>query len=125
MKLSETEWRVMNEVWRRGRATARDVHDDVAAETGWAYTTVKTILARLAEKGVLSVEKRGNASRYEPTITRDEARRSAVHGLLDRAFEGAFGPLFNHLLREEKLSKKDRAELRRMLDEDAAGGEAR
>lgn len=118
MRLSETEWKVMNSVWSRGRATARDVHDELLPDTGWAYTTVKTMLTRLADKGAVTVSKEGNASVYEPAVTRDDARHSAVRGLLDRAFDGAFGPFLHHLLNEEKLSKRDRAELRRMLDEE-------
>ena len=119
MRISESEWKVMDAVWRRQAATAREVHDDLADDTHWAYTTVKTMLTRLAEKGALRVTKRGNASVFAPTVTRSEARRSAVRGLLDRAFDGAFGPLLHHLISEEKLSKKDRAELRRLLDEEA------
>ena len=45
------------------------------------------------------------------------ARRAAVRSLLERAFDGAFGPLFKHLVAEEKLSGKERQELARMLDE--------
>jgi len=116
VRISESEWKVMDAVWRRESATAREVHDDLAGETRWAYTTVKTLLDRLAEKGALRVAKRGNTGVYSPAVTKDEARRTALRGLLDRAFDGAFGPLLHHLIEEEKLSKRDRAELRRLLD---------
>ncbi len=115
MKLSDAEWTVINVVWERSVASARDVLEQTEAETGWAYTTVKTILSRLVEKGALRVRKRANTSLYEPLVSRKAARRSAVRSLLDRAFDGAFGGLLQHLVTDEKLSKKDREELKAML----------
>lgn len=117
MKLSDAEWTVMNALWERSPASVRDVLERTEAATGWAYSTVKTILERLAEKGALGARKRANTILYEPRITRASARRAAVRSLLERAFDGAFGPLLRHLISEEKLSGKDRRELARMLEE--------
>jgi len=117
MKLSDSEWTVMNVVWESSSVSARDVLECVGAETDWAYTTVKTILDRLVEKGALRVHKRANTSFYEPLITRMRAQRFALHSLLDKAFDGAFGSLLQHLVAEERLSKKDRTILAAMLDE--------
>ena len=128
MRLSETEWRVMNVVWEQHPASVRDVLEELEAETGWAYSTVKTILARLVDKGALSVRKRANTSLFEPLVSASEARRSALRALLDRAFDGTFGGLVHHLLDERELSRADRDELRRLLEEDEAAegrGQAR
>jgi len=115
--LSEAEWRIMNRVWEKSPATARDVLEAVEAETGWAYTTVKTMMNRLVDKGVLRERKRDNTSWYEPKLTRRRARGAALKALLDRAFGGAVGPMMSHLVDDEKLWRKERAELRRMLEE--------
>lgn len=117
MRLSDAEWTVMQAVWNRAPASARDVLDDVGEQTGWAYTTVKTLLARLVEKGALSEGRQANVNIYEPRITRDEARGSALRSLLDRAFDGTFGSLFQHLIKEERLSARDVRTLERMLQE--------
>lgn len=117
MKLSDSEWTVMNAVWKQTPATARDVLERTAAETDWAYTTVKTILARLVDKGALRERKRANVSLYEPVVSRGQARHSAVRSLLDKAFDGTFGSLFHHLVAEEKLSKKERDKLATLLSE--------
>jgi BlaI family penicillinase repressor len=115
MRLSDAEWTVMRAVWNRAPASARDVLDEVGEETGWAYTTVKTLLARLVEKGALSEGRQANVNIYEPRITRNEARGSALRSLLDRAFDGTFGSLFQHLIKEERLSARDVKTLERML----------
>ena len=116
-RLSETEWTVMRVLWDAAPASARDVLDAVEDETQWAYSTVKTILARLAEKGVVEVGTRGNTSYYAPRLARGDARRSAVRNLLERAFDGTFGSLLHHMVEEETLSRKGRAALKRMLRE--------
>lgn len=120
MRLSDAEWQVMNVLWERAPRTAREVLVEVRGSTGWAYTTVKTMLARLAEKGAASARLEGNKSLYTPRITRDEARRSAVSGLLERAFDGTVGSLMHHLAEREELSPADRERLRRLIAEEDA-----
>jgi len=117
MILSAAEWKLMRALWERGTATAREVHDDVAAEPGWAYTTVKTMLARLVDKGALRESKRGHVSVYAPLVSERRARRSALRGLLERAFDGTFGSLAQFLADDARLSDDDRAALARMLAE--------
>jgi BlaI family penicillinase repressor len=116
--LSPTEWQLMNAIWAsRGATTVRDVHDALAPDTGWAYTTVKTMMDRLVDKGVLSVTREGRTAHYRASLTRSRARRSAARNLLDRAFDGAAAPLVQELLRSRALSPGERDELRRMLDD--------
>lgn len=107
----------MNVVWECPPASVLDVYERVEPQTGWAYTTVKTILCRLVDKGALKAGKRANASLFEPLITQKEAQRSAVRRLIDRVFSGTFGSLVLHLMNEEKLSKTDRKKLLHMLAE--------
>lgn len=117
MKFNDSEWTVMQAVWESSPASARTVLERVHAETDWAYTTVKTVLARLVEKGALHEEKQGNTSIYAPLVTRETARKAAVRSLLDKAFDGTFGSLVQHMVASEKLGKKEREKLARMLAE--------
>jgi BlaI family penicillinase repressor len=118
--LSDAEWKVMNAVWNRGgEVTARDVLDAIAGDTGWAYTTVKTLMDRLVEKGALDVEVRRNVSFYRSRLRKDRAVATAAGDLTRRAFGGAVAPLVHHLLSSTRLSPRDRAELRRLLDQAA------
>ena len=117
MRLSEAEWKVMRVVWRRRVVTVRDVLEDLKEETSWAYSTVKTLLSRLVEKEALTVRKRANVSQFEAVLSQQQARHSAIHSLLDKAFGGTFGSLVQHLVADEKLSVRDRRELRGLLEE--------
>ncbi len=116
MRLTDTEWNVMNVLWDHHPATARDTLTRLGDNTDWAYATVKTILTRLADKGALSVEKRHNVSYFTPIVSREQARRSAVKSLLDRAFEGSVAPLIHFLMHDERMSRRDRATLESMFE---------
>ena len=118
----------MNAVWRGAPCTARDVWERTGGRDGWAYTTVRTLLQRLVDKGAIAVHKRGNTSVYEPRIERSLAQRSAVRSLLDRVFDGAFGGLVQHLVDEAPLKARDRRALAELLatpTDDAAGDATR
>ena len=123
MRFSDAEWRVMQALWQQAPATARDVVDRLGPKAGWAYTTVKTMLSRLAAKGAVTEELRGNVALYEPKVTRLSARRSAVRSLVERAFGGAYGAFVHHLIEGERLTARERARLKKLLGE-LGGGEA-
>ena len=111
MKLTDAEWQIMNALWDEHPATARQISTRLPRKVGWAYTTIKTMLTRLAEKKVVRERKQGNTSIYEPIVTRRKAQRGALRNLVNQAFDGAFGPLMHFLLEDPSLSPKQRKEL--------------
>lgn len=116
MRLTEAEWELMKIIWRENPISARQVLDAVRQEKDWAYSTVKTMLDRLVEKGVLDSEMQGNAAFYRPLLSQEKARRSAVGSLVEKAFDGAFGHFMAFLLEEKKLSPEERRELAKRLE---------
>ena len=123
--LNDSEWKVMDRVWKRHPASARDVLESLEADTGWAYTTVKTVLDRLVKKGALRVRKRANTSLYDPILTRGEARHSALSALVDRAFGGTLGSLVHCLVDDDRLTDAERRELKRLLEKERAAKKRR
>jgi BlaI family penicillinase repressor len=115
MKLTEAEWLIMNALWEKHPAKARDISKRLPAGVNWAYTTIKTMLTRLVEKKTISETKKGNTSFYEPLLSRRQARRTALKMLTDRAFDGAFGPLMHFLVEDRNLTPRQRRELIKML----------
>lgn len=123
VQLTDAEWTVMDAVWScTPPVRARDVLERVVDRTAWSYSTVKTMLTRLVEKRVLREGRVGNAASYEPVLTRARARGSALEALVSRAFGGRLGALVQHMAQEERLSARDRAALRELLDELDRGG---
>jgi len=116
MRLSNSEWQIMNALWERHPATAREVSERLPEDNKWAYTTIKTMLTRLVAKSAVSERKRANTSVYEPLITRDRARRSAVASLIDHAFDGAVEPFLGFVAKNSRLSEEQRRELLEAID---------
>ena len=123
MKLTEAEWQIMNALWSGSPATARQIADRLADKVDWAYTTIKTMLTRLSDKKAVRESKNGNMSVYEPLVTRQAARRSALKGLVNQAFDGAFGPLMHFLLEDQKLSDTQKKEILEALEQPEGGSE--
>jgi BlaI family transcriptional regulator, penicillinase repressor len=115
--VSEAESIVMEVLWQHGPSVSEDV---IAALTGrqkWREATVKTLLGRLLSKGAIRAVKDGRRYIYSPVLTREKWLSHESEGLLDRLFGGRVAPLVAHFSRHGKLSKKDIAELRRLVSE--------
>lgn len=111
-RLGELERAVMDALWDRGEpATVRTVHADLA-ERGLAYTTVMTVLTRLADKGLVRRERDGRAWRYAPVAAREDYIAELMLEAL--ALTGDRGPA---LVRFANSVSTDEAEaLRRALE---------
>jgi BlaI family penicillinase repressor len=118
MKLSEAEWQIMKALWRCQPATVRDLIEHLPPDVDWAYTTVKTMLTRLETKRAVSERKSKNVSVYEALVSPQTARGSAWSSFLNQAFDGAMEPMLHFLVRERKLTKKQRRQLAQLLEEE-------
>ena len=107
---SDAEWKVLNALWSRHPANARELLTRLRDE-GWAYTTLKTMLSRMEIKGFVRVSVRSNTSWYEPTLEQSTAQRNAVRRLVERVFDGAAGSLLAHLAEDKSLSAAERKKL--------------
>ena len=77
MKLTEAEWQIMKALWQNFPATTRQIAERLPDEINWAYTTIKTMLTRLADKKAVKETKKRNVGFYEPVLTRQNADRTA------------------------------------------------
>ncbi len=89
LDLPPLELECMKAVWSLGCATVDDVRSRLALERPLAYTTVMTMLNRLARKGVVGREKQNKAHLYRPLITEAEARDRAIERLVATFFAGS------------------------------------
>ena len=116
MKLTDTEWQIMNCLWERYPATARGISERLPQKVKWAYTTIRTLLSRLVDKGAVKEYKQGITSQYEPVLKQEEAQRSALKTLLNQAFDGAFGPMLHFLVNDQSLTDAQRQALAEALE---------
>ena len=96
-ELPDLELACMRILWEGGDLTVREVRERLAPQRSLAYTTILTVLDRLAHKGVVSRRKVGRAHLYHAEFPRSEARSRAVRRLLDYYFEGSADALRSYL----------------------------
>ena len=113
--LGDLEARVMKVVWKRGRATVREVLADLPGRRKLAYTTVLTTLRNLEQKGFLRHEVEGRSHVYLPRVEEREVARSTLTDLVDRLFDGSRVRLVDALLDEEQLTPEEFEALRQRI----------
>lgn len=106
-ELFESEWAILQVVWEREPCAAPTVQEVLAQSKGWAYTTVKTLMDRMVQKGLLKTERVRNLYLYRAAVTRAQAQRSELLRTAQRAFDGALTPMMQFLLESERLSEQD------------------
>jgi len=89
LDLAPLELDCMNTLWPMGEATVREIRDRLAERRARAYTTIMTIMDRLARKGVVERRKTGRAYVYRPRLSAEEARAQALAQVLDSFFAGS------------------------------------
>ena len=117
MQISEAESVVMDVLWRTHPLGAEDVVLALADRQDWQEATIKTLLNRLLNKCAIAAEKEGRRYLYSPLLRREDWVLEESRGLLDRLFDGRVAPLVAHFSEQRKLSRKDIAELRKLLEE--------
>ncbi|MCP4450774.1 MAG: BlaI/MecI/CopY family transcriptional regulator [Planctomycetes bacterium] len=116
-QLFETEWAILKVVWEKQPVTAPDVRESLASEKQWAYTTVKTLMDRMAKKGLLRVQRIRNLYLYSAAISKAEAVKSEIKRTLKRAFDGAFTPMVQFLVEHEQLSDEEFQYLEQLIQD--------
>ena len=123
-ELTEAEWEIMKIVWDKEPCAAGTVQEELAIKSqsdsgtaGKAYSTIKTTMDRMAEKGFLQIEKVRNVQLFKSCISEIEAKRGEFRKMLKRAFDGALTPMMQFLIEHEGISKEQATQLRELVRE--------
>ncbi len=97
LDLPPLELDCMSALWRLGQGTVREVQATISTDRPLAYTTVMTVMGRLARKGIVERRKRGRAHVYRPAIPQERVRDRAVDQLTRNFFSGSRDRLRDYL----------------------------
>ena len=115
-QLTEAEWEIMKVVWEEEPCAAGTVQESLSASRNRAYSTVKTTMDRMVEKGFLEIERIRNLQLFKSRISKVDARRGEFRRMLKRAFDGALTPMMQFLIEHEGLSKEEASQLRILVE---------
>jgi BlaI family penicillinase repressor len=116
-QLGRVQLLIMQTLWKLGRATAREITDALNESEPIAHSTVQTLLRTLEEKGSITHEVDGRTFVFVPLVAEDKYKRTATRDLLERVFGGDVRSLVAHLLQNEKVSRKELDEIRRLIEQ--------
>lgn len=106
-RLSKAETRILEQYWKVGTCSVREILDSLPDDERVAYTTVQTLVYRLEQKGALrKVRKIGNAQLFEPAMNQSEFRSGLVRDILD-LFGGSPRLLVSNLLETGTITLRD------------------
>ena len=102
-ELTESEWAVIKAVWSLEPCPAPTVQEHLAGQRDWSVSTVRTVMERMAAKGLLTSEKLRNLTLYRSAVSRQQAQLGELRYALKNAFDGALTPMVQCLLESERL----------------------
>ena len=115
--ITETELEILDALWVRERAEIRELVEDVYGKHSQAlHATVKSLLNRLIDKGMVECERGRFVHTYVPLVDRESFVGSQLERLAKSHFEGSFTPMLLSLIDKIKLSRKDRETLRNIVE---------
>lgn len=115
--LSNSEWRIMENLWEQAPKTATQLIKAMEIETGWAKSTTKTLLKRMEQKGCIAYREGEKAREYYPLLKREEVVESETSSFINRIYNGSLGLLVNTLVKKQDIPEEEMEELYRIIRE--------
>ncbi len=112
--ISDSEWQILEVLWKHPNSMMADIAAALS-ESGWQYTTIRTLTTRLAEKGYLTAEKEGKYYRYSANVAEADCRRAQAESMLSRVFGGSVSALVSCLASAKSVSKAEQSELEAII----------
>jgi predicted transcriptional regulator len=116
--ITDAELRVLEEIWRRGETTIRDLRDALYPQGGNSkFATVQKLLSRLVAKDLVHRRKDGANWVFRAMVARNDLIGGELRRVADRLSGNSMTPLLTCLVETGELTARDKAHLRKLLDE--------
>ena len=118
-KPTDAELAILRVLWSRGASTVRQVAETMDRAVG--YTTVLKLLQIMTEKGLVVRDESERTHVYEAALTEGDTQQQLVTDLLEKVFDGSASKLVMQALAAKRTSRKELAEIRKLLDQQRGG----
>ena len=116
-KVFESEYRFCLILWAHEPVKSMELVRLCKEQLGWSKATTYTVIKRLGERGILKSEDAVVTS----LVSKEEVQAAEIDELVEKTFEGSLPAFVAAFTKQERLSPKDAAEIRKMLDEYGEG----
>jgi len=119
IRISDSEWKIMKVLWNTdGTAfTLGEIISALGEDSHWSYTTVRTLIVRLTDKGAVNADKTTGVYRYSAALNEQECIGEEVRSFISRVFDDKPSKLVASLVRDGEISEKERSEILKLLSE--------
>ena len=114
--LSRAEFDILRVLWKEGRQSVREVHDQLQETRGWAYTTTKTMMDRMVAKRLLEREAFHGVALYRPLVSKPAGLARLVEFFASRVLETDATTVVALFAQGEALTSAELRELERMVN---------
>jgi len=117
VRISDAEWRIMNVLWEACRTedatgmTLGEIVRQLNDETGWTNTTIRTLIIRLADKGIVRIDKTTGVYKYTPHVKKSECIQEELSSFVAKVFNNSPYQLMASLVKEGNFSDSERKEI--------------
>lgn len=115
VSISESEWKIMKVLWEKPERTLKEIAAALK-DTDWSYTTIRTLVTRLMEKGAIAADKSSGNFKYYPVISENECKGKEINRFLSRVFDGSVSMLVSTLTRDSNLTEQEQKELMSIIE---------
>ena len=116
--LTKTEFDILRILWKSGRLSVRELHDQMIENYPWAYSTTKTMMDRMVKKELLKREQFHGIFLYTPLISRPKGFARLINFFSDRVLELDYGAVVSLFSRSKALTPDEIEELSQLLKEE-------
>lgn len=116
-QLGRVQLQIMQVLWDRGRANAREITDALNESGEIAHSTVQTLLRQLEAKQAVAHDVEERTFVFYPLIEENKVTRHVTRELIDEIFDGSAAGLVAYLLENERIPKSELQQLRKLIDE--------
>jgi BlaI family transcriptional regulator, penicillinase repressor len=115
VRLGKVQMKIMQVLWEKGRASAREITDALNETQAIAHSTVQTLLRKLEAKEAVQHEIQDRTFVFFPVANEDRVKWSAVSELMERAFGGSAAELVAYLFQQERISAEELEKIRKQV----------
>ena len=116
IQLGRVQLLIMQVLWNKRKATAREITDMINESEPIAHSTVQTMLRVLEEKRAVDHQHEGRTFVFFPCVDEAEFKQGATQSLIESVFGGSVSNLVAHLLDSANVSRKEIDEIRKLIN---------
>jgi len=117
IKPTESELEILQVLWEKGRATVREVHEELSAYKDSGYTTTLKLMQIMFEKGLVKRDDSNKTHIYSPNVSREKTQQQMVNKMVDALFGGSATQLVMQALGSSQPNKEELEEIQKLLND--------